>query len=96
MVRSGIHLVAQLIVQGVRPALHEFLHLLEELRIFRTVDLPLARSRASFDVVVETHVTAPEDLVAAGAEGKMVRMSGRWSATTGRWCTARNSGRRRG
>ena len=69
-VSGGIHLVAQLVVQRLGAPLHELLHLLEDLRILRRVDLPLARPGAALDVIVEAHASATEDLVAAGAKRK--------------------------
>ena len=44
IVGGSVHLIAQLVVQRVRPALHELLHLLENLRIVRRIDLSFARS----------------------------------------------------
>ena len=68
IVGGSVHLVAQLVVQGVGPPLHELLHLLEDLGVLGRVDLSLARPGAPLDVIVEAHSAAPEDLVAAGAE----------------------------
>jgi hypothetical protein len=67
-VGSLAHLLSQARGQHRGASLHEKLHLLEQGRVPCRVDSALARSGTAFDVIVEAHVTATEDLVAAGAK----------------------------
>ncbi len=70
--RGALHLLAQLLQQGILPAFQEETRLLHSLAILLLADLPCAGTAALVDVVVEAQLLGlvPRHLMVAGAEAK--------------------------